>query len=117
MDGFRKVVNYCAFKKLGYCGFDFTWSNMQGGDNRIYLRLDKAFANLEWFEKFGGVKVHHLPDSTSDHSALLVSTSVIQQQTRAKRFHFEAMWVKMQSANLSLKILGVWILILALQRG
>ena len=28
MDGFRKVVNYCAFKDLGYCGSDFTWCNM-----------------------------------------------------------------------------------------
>ena len=40
------------------------------------------------------MKVHHLPDSTSDHSALLVSASVIQRQTQAKRFHFEAMWEK-----------------------
>ena len=40
------------------------------------------------------MKVHHLPDSTSDHSALLVSASVIQIQTQAKRFHFEAMWKK-----------------------
>jgi len=40
------------------------------------------------------MKVHHLPDSTSDHSALLVSAFIIQRQTRAKRFHFEAMWTK-----------------------
>ena len=53
MDGFRKVVDYCAFQELGYYGSNFTWCNMQGGDNKIYLRLDRAFANLEWFEKFG----------------------------------------------------------------
>ena len=47
MDDFRKVVDYCVFKELGYCGSNFTWSNMQGGDNRIYLRLDRTFANLE----------------------------------------------------------------------
>ena len=46
MDDFRKVVDYCAFKELGYCGSDFIWSNMQGEDNRIYLRLDRVFANL-----------------------------------------------------------------------
>ena len=34
MDGFRKVVDYCAFQDLGYCGSDFTWCNMQGGENR-----------------------------------------------------------------------------------
>ncbi|XP_075663425.1 uncharacterized protein LOC142633021 [Castanea sativa] len=94
MDGFRKVVDYYTFQDLGYCGFDFTWCNMQGGDNIIYLRLDRAFTNLEWTEKFGGMKVHHLVDSTSDHSALLVSDSAIQNQTQAKHFHFEAMWTK-----------------------
>ena len=52
-----------------------------GGENRIYLRLDRAFANLEWVENFGEMKVHHLPNSTSDHSALLVSSSVLQRQT------------------------------------
>ena len=51
---------------------------MQRGDNKIYLRLDKAFANLEWFEKFREMKVHHLPDSTFDHSALLVSASIFR---------------------------------------
>ena len=38
--------------------------------------------------------MYHLPDSTSDHSALLVSAHVSHRQTRAKRFHFEAMWTK-----------------------
>ena len=67
---------------------------MQGGENRIYLRLDRAFANSEWTEKFGGMKAHHLVDSTSDHSALLISNSTTQHQSRAKRFHFKAMWTK-----------------------
>ena len=78
MDSFKKVVDYCAFQELSYCGSNFSWCNMQRGDNRIYLRLDRAFANLEWFEKFREKKVHHLPDSTSGHSALLVSASIFQ---------------------------------------
>ncbi|KAL4614494.1 hypothetical protein ACB092_07G058200 [Castanea dentata] len=53
IDGFSKVVDYCAFQDLGYCGSDFTSCNMQGGENIIYLRLDRAFANLEWTKKFG----------------------------------------------------------------
>jgi len=94
MDGFRKVVDYCAFQDLGYCDSDFTWCNMQGGENKVYLRLDKAFANSEWTAKFGGMKAHHLVDSTSDHSALLISDSTIQRQNRVKRFHIKAMWAK-----------------------
>ena len=78
------MVDYCAFQELSYCGSNFTWCNMQGeggGVDRIYLRLDRAFANLAWVEKFGEMKVHHLPDSTSDHSALLVLASVFHCQT------------------------------------
>ena len=52
MYGFRKVVDYCGFQDLGYIGFDFTWCNMQEGENRKYLRLDRAFATLEWTRKF-----------------------------------------------------------------
>ena len=40
------------------------------------------------------MKAHHLVDSTSDHNALLISNSTTHHQSRAKRFHFEAMWTK-----------------------
>ena len=83
-----------CFQDLGYCGSEFTWCNMQRDENRIYLRLDRAFANLEWTEKFEEIKVYHLVDSTSDHSALLLSDSTIHHQTCQNRFHFEAMWTK-----------------------
>ena len=44
IDGFREVVNACGFKDLGYSGPDFTWCNMQEGENCVYLRLDRALA-------------------------------------------------------------------------
>ena len=64
MDGFREVVNACGFKDLGYCGPDFTWCNMQEGDNRIYLRLDRAFATNDWINYFNRTRVLHLVEST-----------------------------------------------------
>ena len=53
MDGFRRVINFCNFQDLGYCGADYTWSNMQEGNNSISLRLDRALATPDWVEKFG----------------------------------------------------------------
>ena len=47
MEKFRNVVNFCGFKDLGYVGPDFTWCNMKEGDDRMYLRLDRAFATSE----------------------------------------------------------------------
>ena len=76
MDGFREVVNTCGFKNLGYCSPDFTWCNMQEGNNRIYLRLDRALAINDWISYFSGTRVLHLVDSTSDHCALLIVDSI-----------------------------------------
>ena len=68
-------MDFCGFSDLGYCGPDFTWCNMQEGENIIQLRLDRALATLEWIEKFDGMRVYHLVDSTSDHCALLLTVS------------------------------------------
>ena len=76
MDSFREVVNACGFRDLGYSGPDFTWCNMQEGENYVYLRLDRAFATNYWINYFNGIKVLHLVDSTSDHCALLIVDSI-----------------------------------------
>ena len=94
MDGFRNIINFCGFSDLGYCGIDFTWCNMQDGEDRIQLRLDRALATHEWIVKFLGMRVFHLVDSTSDHCALLLNSSPPHKLTRSKRFHFEAIWTK-----------------------
>lgn len=74
--GFKEVVNVCGFKDLGYRGLDFTWCNMQELDNRVYLRLDQAFATNNWINLFNGTRVLHLVDLTSDHCALLISDTI-----------------------------------------
>ena len=94
MESFRNVVNFCSILDLGYVGADFTWCNMQGGENRIQLRQDRALVNTEWIGNFEGVRVYHLVDSTSDHCALLLIDSPPQRASNAKRFHFEALWTK-----------------------
>ena len=40
-------MNFCSFLDLGYVGIDFIWCNMQEGENRIQLRIDRALANTE----------------------------------------------------------------------
>ena len=99
MEGFREVVNFCGFKDLGYSGPDFTWCNMQEGDSRVYLRLDRAFAMDDWIYQFNGVRVRHLIDLTFDHCALLIIDKTTRNQPRKRRFHFEAMWTKKEECK------------------
>lgn len=94
MEGFRQAMNLCSFWDLGYCGPNFTWCNMQEGENRISLRLDRALATSVWLSHFGETRVHHLVESTSDHCILTISGSSGQIHRGKRRFHLEALWVK-----------------------
>ena len=75
MERFRSAIDSYNFKDLGYTGPDITWCNIQEGDDKIYLRLDKALATQNWIEKYKEVRVHYIVHSISDHFALLVSDS------------------------------------------
>lgn len=44
IDDFTAALNYCGFRDLGYTGPDCTWCNMQEGEDRVYLKLDRALA-------------------------------------------------------------------------
>lgn len=59
MEAFRNIINKFGLKDMGYSRFDFTWCNQQKGDNRVYLRLDRALATPRWMEHFPNVRVQH----------------------------------------------------------
>nr|XP_023875744.1 uncharacterized protein LOC111988195 [Quercus suber] len=67
---------------------------MREGNERIYLRLDRAFANSDWLNVFPNCRVHHVVDSTSDHCILRITDSSTPAPSRKRRFHFEALWAK-----------------------
>ena len=95
MDDFREVIHQCRFKDLGFVGPKFTWCNMQKGDSRVLLRLDRALATPEWINHYKNIKVHHLVESTYDHCALLLTdAAIVQNLSTKRRFEFKAMWTK-----------------------
>ena len=92
MESFRGVVNRCGFKDMDYCKADFTWCNQQEGVDRVYLRLDHAFATLDWLEHFCNLIVHHLMNTTSDHCPLPLTEASSLRRSKERRFHFKALW-------------------------
>ena len=99
MEGFRSAFNVCSFKDLGFIGPKFTWCNMQEGDNKVYLRLDRALATQSWTDNYKEARVHHIVDSTSDHFASLISDFTAYQLPRRRRFHFEVIWMKKEECR------------------
>ena len=70
------------------------------------MRLDRAFATLDWIEHFSNVRVQHLDETTSDHCPLLLADSVSFQKRGKRRFFFEAIWTR--RANCKELIKEVW---------
>lgn len=99
MDGFRRAVNACGFHDLGFEGFEFTWCNCRTGDGRILLRLDRVFATLEWRQHYSQARLIHVVDSTSDHSALVLTDQQYPRRHKQKRFHFEAVWTRYEKGR------------------
>ena len=94
IDGFREAVNLCGFQDLGFSGPQYIWCNMRDNCDRVYLRLDRAFANSDWSNKFSNCKVYHVVDPTSDHCILRITGSIASPPRRNRRFHFEALRAK-----------------------
>ena len=62
---------------MGYSGPNYTWCNQQEGENRVYLRLDRALATMDWLDHFQNIKVQHLVDTTFDHYPILLADAKV----------------------------------------
>ena len=51
-----------------------TWTNNREGNEVIWKRLDRGFANNQWFMNYDTVHLVNLPVLYSDHIAMILST-------------------------------------------
>ncbi|XP_074300229.1 uncharacterized protein LOC141631461 [Silene latifolia] len=58
-----------------FSGPRFTWMNNQHNDKFIMERLDRAYANQEWFTLFPSTSISHLSILVSDHAPVILSLS------------------------------------------
>lgn len=76
---------------LGFHGYPFTWSNKRAGLANIQQRLHRGVGNSDWLNLFPHARVFHLPAISSDHSLILLNTSI--DSLCSKPFRFENMWL------------------------
>ncbi|XP_040996088.1 uncharacterized protein LOC121242263 [Juglans microcarpa x Juglans regia] len=91
---FRKVVNDCLLRDIGFNGPKFTWCNGRESGSSISVRLDQFFGNPQWWNCFAQVRVIHEGVAYSDHIPIcLHSEAPAVASGREKLFRFEAMWL------------------------
>ncbi|VFQ96632.1 unnamed protein product [Cuscuta campestris] len=68
---FRDCLEKCGLEEMPFSGPYFTWNNKQKGGDRIYSKLDRMVANIEWVLKMGTktVIIHEVV-SKADHASI-----------------------------------------------
>lgn len=85
------MLNDCGLVDLECKGPRFTWRNNRTEGGFIMERIDLAFANLEWREKFDTALVFVEAAIGSDHNPLVLNTNFSLNKVR-KPFRFESFW-------------------------
>jgi len=70
MRRFRSLIDDLQLEELTLSGRLFTWSN--GRDQPTLERLDRAFATVEWLERYPSHQLRCLSSDCSDHAPLLL---------------------------------------------
>lgn len=92
MRRFRRTLDELHVQELHLHGRLFTWSNER--TKPTLERIDRAFASVEWFERFSNHRLKTLSSNCSDHAPLLLQLRDVHGGK--PHFRFEAFWVKLQ---------------------
>lgn len=95
MRAFQEVVEGVSFQDLGWTGLAYTWDNRQAGDANVKARLDHAFANEAFRQRFEHIRVRHVTAVESDHCFVIAE---IHDQLQGhvirnkKQFRYKNVW-------------------------
>ncbi|RAL44690.1 hypothetical protein DM860_003449 [Cuscuta australis] len=86
---FRECIMACGMEEIPWEGSYYTWSNKQGIGKRIFSKLDRAMANMDWIIQHGN-KVQVIEEGISDHCLLLLKAH--NTERRNIGFKYCDMW-------------------------
>ena len=94
LDRFQLAIKDCNLVELDLTGGEFTWEKSKGNPNWVRERLDRAFANNDWWHKFPlcTLKINHV--SWSDHDPIQLLPFDTTMSRKQFRFRFENSWLQ-----------------------
>lgn len=90
---------------LSMHGYPFTWGRGQGTNHVVEEKLDRAFVNLSWMQRFPHAILNKLAAPVSDHSPVELITKIPIRRHRQSYFLFENGWLQEEGMGL---LVGVW---------
>lgn len=97
MNAFQQTLDDCGLFDINFMGFPFTWKRGKEGNTVLWERLDRGIMNVGFWQLWHKVLIHHIDNTVSDHTALLLECDLPSATIRhggARRFLFETMWMK-----------------------
>ncbi|XP_075675158.1 uncharacterized protein LOC142644424 [Castanea sativa] len=87
---FQEVISNLQLCDLAATGQKYTWMNNREENEFVMERLDRAFATLEWVNRYLLYSLRNLPIIRSDHGPILLDFE-LQTPFRPRPFRFEFM--------------------------
>ncbi|XP_020690257.1 uncharacterized protein LOC110105205 [Dendrobium catenatum] len=92
MGELNKIIFDCGVLDLASVGLYYTWYN-QRIDSPIHIKLDRILTNNTMLDRFPSAFYKVLPTHCSDHSPLILFTSI--RDKKPSRFMFKNFWINM----------------------
>ncbi|XP_062085223.1 uncharacterized protein LOC133791314 [Humulus lupulus] len=83
---FQSCVEFCRLVDVKFSGSYYTWNNKQGGNDRVYAKLDRVLANNSWLENFKEAEVIFFPEGLMDHCPFMVNFGTAPVTKRSFKF-------------------------------
>ncbi|XP_074352491.1 uncharacterized protein LOC141691620 [Apium graveolens] len=107
LDGFRGVIDDCSLTELGLEGGKFTWERGRGTSDWVREKLDRAFAEYSWWQKFPLCNLSTWHVTYSDHDPIMVDLYNVPRSIRKFRFKFENVWL--EEASFRKEVTDYWL--------
>ncbi|KAK9756010.1 hypothetical protein RND81_01G066800 [Saponaria officinalis] len=88
---FNEYILHCQLEDMHSLGCEFTWTNKQDAEDRIWSKLDRVLINGNWMSRFPSSFAKFYPAGISDHSPTVVS--IFADKVWKPRFSFLNCWM------------------------
>ena len=91
-EGLINCLNSCKLSEIPSKSQFLTWTNNRTGDELVWERLDRSFANNSWLKSHDSAFLTNFRIIHSNHGAMLLTTHK-ETSFRMRPYRFEAIWL------------------------